>query len=353
VSVIGQTTVGPYETVQIQSTDPGALEAWLTSNGYVIPSDVQPVVAAYVQEGFDFLAMKLAPGESISAMRPVRVSSPGAGLTLPLRMVAAGSGATVGVTLWILADGGYAPQNFPTFQISPSDLVWNWSTQSSNFTTLAQQQEAANGYGIWQSECSMGVNPVSVEQGILSQAADDEYLPIPASGGDGGTDGAASEGDAAGDASLAVDAGGAETADEVRQDDLAILFPAEDGTQVWMTRIRADLARSALATDLILAGGQGEVSNVYQAAQQINVPECPSCSGETCPPCPAPPTHDAGATSGAPSPAAPSASRGGCATASQEPAEWGFELGLAGLTGLAIVRNGRRRRRSRAARREG
>ena len=70
-------------------------------------TDIDPIIAAYVNEGFDFLALKLQPGQGVQAMRPVRVTTQGAGLTLPLRMVAAGTGATVGITLWVVADGRY------------------------------------------------------------------------------------------------------------------------------------------------------------------------------------------------------------------------------------------------------
>src|SRR5690348_16899562 len=60
---------------------------------------IQPVIDAYVQSGFDFLAMKLVPGASVQSMRPVRVTTQGASPVLPLRMVAAGTGASVGITL--------------------------------------------------------------------------------------------------------------------------------------------------------------------------------------------------------------------------------------------------------------
>jgi hypothetical protein len=146
VTVFGQSTVGPYDTVQLQSSDPNALDAWLTANGYVIPADVQPIIAAYVNEGFDFLAMRLAPGQGVAAMRPVSVTSQGAGLSLPLRMVSAGTGATVGITLWVMADGRYEPNNFKSFTISPSEITWDFSTMSSDYATIRQQKEAALGY---------------------------------------------------------------------------------------------------------------------------------------------------------------------------------------------------------------
>jgi hypothetical protein len=129
---------------------------------------VQPVIAAYVTEGFDFLAMKLLPDEGVQAMRPVRVTTPGASLSLPLRMASIGTGATVGITIWVVADGRYEPQNFPFFHIDDSALVWDWSTDSSNYTTLRVQNEATlNGAG-WEIESSLTLNEALITNVVLS-----------------------------------------------------------------------------------------------------------------------------------------------------------------------------------------
>lgn len=87
VTVTGQAQVGPYETVQLHSTDGSALTNWLTSNGFSVPSGATPILAAYVAQQFDFLAMKLIPGKGVEAMQPVRVTSTGSSATLPMRMV--------------------------------------------------------------------------------------------------------------------------------------------------------------------------------------------------------------------------------------------------------------------------
>src|SRR5579859_3562497 len=108
-----------------------ALNTWLAQNGYVIPAGVQPTLDAYVTEGFNFLAMKLQPGQGVQAMRPVRVTMSGASVSLPLRMAAIGTGATVGISIWVVADGRYEPQNFPFFHIEDSELVWDFSQQAS------------------------------------------------------------------------------------------------------------------------------------------------------------------------------------------------------------------------------
>ena len=119
-----------------------------------IPADVKPIVDAYVTEGFDFLALRLQPGAGVAAMRPVRVSSPGGSPVLPLRMVSAGTGPTVGITLWVIAEGRYETQNFPYFIISGNDLTWDWATSKSDYSTL-RAQKSADGR-TWELESSVG-----------------------------------------------------------------------------------------------------------------------------------------------------------------------------------------------------
>jgi MYXO-CTERM domain-containing protein len=269
VTIISQQTIGPYATVQLQSTNPNALNAWLTANGYVIPADVQPIIAAYVQEGFDFLALKLAPGQGIQAMRPVSVTAPGASLALPLRMVAAGTGPIVGITLWVVAGGRYEPLNFQWFTIAASDLTWDWAMSSSDYTTLRVQKEAASKNWAWQIESSLAISPFQIESRVLSVPAAVDYTPVPApAAGDGGGGG---------------DAGGGPSADQLRQADLATLFPGGAGL-VRITRMRSDLARAALANDLVLqaSADQSTISNVYQVTKSVNAPQCPPVS-QTCP----------------------------------------------------------------------
>ena len=320
VTVVSQSVVGPYDTVQLQSTDPTALSDWLTANGFAIPAAVQPVIAAYVQEGFDFLALKLQPGQGVQAMRPVSVTTSGAGLSLPLRMVAAGTGPTVGITLWIVAQGRYEAANFPNFTIDPSALVWDWNAQTSNYTTLQQQKESAANFATWQTESSLDISPYQIENAVLADDATADYLPIP--GGD---------------------AGAGETADEVRQNDLATLFPGNDQGTIRVTRMRADLAHAALATDLTLqaSANQSDLSNFYQVTQSVNAPACPPVASP-CPPCNGE-GDDAGvvgslgggSTSGAASPGQQSF---GCSAVGSDRGGIWLELSLAGILGLSVMR---------------
>jgi len=64
--------VGPYAYVQLSASSSQLLLEWLPANGYVIPPDVQPVIAAYVREGFDFIALKLRPADIEAYVKPFR-----------------------------------------------------------------------------------------------------------------------------------------------------------------------------------------------------------------------------------------------------------------------------------------
>ncbi len=322
VVVTHQETVGPYETVQLHSTDPNALNDWLTSHGYVIPDDVKPIVSAYVTEHYDFLALKLVPGAGVQAMRPVRVTTAGASPILPLRMVAAGTGATVGITLWVVSDGRYEPQNFPSYRVKDDELVWDWATSSSNYRELRAKDEAGLAGRGWEIESSTSQSQSSLRQYVISQgriptpSGGSDYLPIPPS-----------------------DAGvGGETTDQVRQDDLDALFQGiglTDG-QARITRMRSDLAHASLATDLVLTASadQSVASNVRQVTHEAGEPQCPIYDGQCRQVGTAPRSEVLNA----------SKSSFNCATSPERASNVFTALGLAAFAG-AIAFGSRRRRR--------
>jgi hypothetical protein len=152
VQVLSQGVVGPYDTVTVRSTNPNALYDWLVANKYDIPASTRPIIDAYVTEGFDFIALRLAPGQGVQSMQPVRVVSPGAGLSLPLRMVAAGAGANVGITLYVISDGRYQVQNAPNGVVDTSKLVWEHAQNQSNYAALAEQVMQGSGGRTWLTE---------------------------------------------------------------------------------------------------------------------------------------------------------------------------------------------------------
>jgi len=136
VSVVRRERVGPYDTVVLRSEDPEALRDWLVVNGYAIPDEIQPVIDAYVDEGNDFLALRLAPGAGVSQMEPVRVITPGGDYLLPLRMIAAGVGSYVAITLFVIAEGRYTMPDMAEVGIDVRNLEYDYAAQSHNYLAL-------------------------------------------------------------------------------------------------------------------------------------------------------------------------------------------------------------------------
>jgi Uncharacterized protein conserved in bacteria (DUF2330) len=296
VTVLSQKQVGPYETVQLKSSDGSALDKWLASHGYELPAADKPVVAAYVAEHFDFLALKLIPGEGVNTMQPVRVTSKGASISLPLHMVAVGTGPTTGITIWVVADGRWEPSNFPTFMIESNDIAWDWATGSSNYETVRLANEAKLGGRGWQIESSLEQNQVAFRNAVITSVEGSSlgnYSPTEATSDAGA--GEAGAGDSGATEAGAGDAGAGEAGEGdggfvvghdsglfgdltgPANEDLDVLFAGISGQSARITRMRSDVAHSALSTDMALeaAADQSERTNTLSPTQEIGQPECP------------------------------------------------------------------------------
>jgi len=173
-------------------------------------------------------------------------------------MVAAGTGAVVGITLWVVSEGRYEPQNFAWFRIEDNELAWDWTQNRSNYSELRKAKTDAGGGKTWEIESSLAYNSSSVTNAL------GQFNP--------------STNEVAGYAPV-KDAQGTvvKTSEQARDEDIAVLYNGIAPSQARVTRIRADLARAGLATDLLLkaSSDQALLPNVRQATKELNSPQCP------------------------------------------------------------------------------
>jgi hypothetical protein len=360
VQVVSQEVVGPYFAVTVRSTQGEALGAWLRANGYDLPLSIQPVVDAYSSEGFDFIALKLAPSQNVQAMQPVRVVSPGADPALPLRMVAAGIGAQVGLELYVLSEGRYHPANFPDATVDFSKLAWDPTSSRSNYAELSQQSLAANGGTGWLTESSQpavlngfsGLNPGLAMTYNATCSPTTFYPTCGAASSDAGpadgtpADDAGSAPDAVADALPPPESGALSSGDGQAStcpppvvaacDDLSLAMTGMVGGSLWVTRLQSQLPAAALTQDLVLeaTASQATVSNTHHT-DTYTIPNYDPCK-----------------SSSNASPSASTSSGGsGCRTAASrevhaDAAEW-----CVGLIAVLLSFGRRRPRRARADRR--
>jgi len=74
VSILDRKIVGIFETTTIASHDAKALQTWLSQNGFVVPTNAEPVIASYVKDGWVFVATKVRrdkPADETSTPHPL------------------------------------------------------------------------------------------------------------------------------------------------------------------------------------------------------------------------------------------------------------------------------------------
>jgi Uncharacterized protein conserved in bacteria (DUF2330) len=300
VTVEHEGTVGPYETVTLKSDDPNALRKWLISHGYAIPADIEPVIDAYVKQKSEFIALRLQPDAGVRQMTPVRVITPGASPTLPLRMVAAGTGADVSIVLYVLAEGRYHTQNFTDESIDFTKLSWDWSQLKSNFAELRSGALSGGGFltsfalqsGLTgrilapdgldaqfstQSTNGPGAGPFDNLTDLYFAQADADMGTSSSCGSIAnslrdvaqGTVVTDADKPAAGQVAASSFACGGYT-------DIATALVGMHPADVWVTRLEANLPRAMLGSDLTLAASPSQVAadNWHVAAINIGSP-CP------------------------------------------------------------------------------
>jgi hypothetical protein len=299
VVVLHEGTVGPYETVTLRSQSGGDLRTWLTTNGYSIPWNVDPIIDAYVAEGWDFVALRLRPGFGVQQMTPVRVVTPGGAYALPLRMVAAGVGESVSIVLYVIAEGRYTMPDLSEVSIDPKQLSWDFNAKDSNYlalrndalfrnarrsylTTFAFERPFRRGY----ASPTMSTISYSVS-GSTSQYTNFAQLYFAQADYDDSStfNSSCTFVDTALDVPELV-VSGAPSPGEISDtsfecgshNDLAAALTGMHPNKVWATRLEMELPREALNADCVVApaSSQASVDNQLQATQAVNRPaDCP------------------------------------------------------------------------------
>ncbi len=91
VEVFEEVTLGPLQAASIRSDDPEALTDWLAENGYQLSTALAAPIQEYVEEGWAFVAVRLAPEQDSldGELPPLELTFPSDELVYPMRMSAA------------------------------------------------------------------------------------------------------------------------------------------------------------------------------------------------------------------------------------------------------------------------
>jgi len=187
VTIEYQASIGPFETVTLSAPDGDTVRTWLIGHGYPVNAAMLPVMNDYASKGLSFAALRLKSDAKTSDMKPVRVVMPARVELTAIRMMLAGTGSTVPITLFVLADDVFTPVNFPRVTVDDSKLEWDFTPNTSNYPALrAQALSSGKGDGWLASYVGRpfdhgSASKITVDSASKQWRLDDLYFALAAS----------------------------------------------------------------------------------------------------------------------------------------------------------------------------
>ncbi|MBL9172926.1 MAG: DUF2330 domain-containing protein [Verrucomicrobiales bacterium] len=94
VDVLDRQLAGVFETTTLTGTNPAAIREWLTTRGYQMPVETEPVIAEYLREGWVFVASRVrrdASETNVASLHPLSFTFPAREPVYPLRLTGVGN----------------------------------------------------------------------------------------------------------------------------------------------------------------------------------------------------------------------------------------------------------------------
>lgn len=123
VEVLGRQQLGPFDVTRLAADDPSALATWLGDNGFPHPDGLDDNLSAYVEDGWETVAIRLLPAGKDAALtgelQPLRLSFASSTLVYPMRLSKAADNPQT-VELYVLADHRMDPRSVPSADERPT-----------------------------------------------------------------------------------------------------------------------------------------------------------------------------------------------------------------------------------------
>ncbi|MCH7703185.1 MAG: DUF2330 domain-containing protein, partial [Planctomycetes bacterium] len=124
VEVLETLVVGPFEIQVVSSDDPAAMAEWLEDNDYDLTDRGQELITPYVEEGMNFVAMRLLQDQGVGDIQPLKLVYQSETPMIPLRLTAVAAVPDMGILVWMLGDARAVPLNYLHLDVNYTKLDW-------------------------------------------------------------------------------------------------------------------------------------------------------------------------------------------------------------------------------------
>jgi len=109
VTVEARYVVGEYDVAILSASESDGLRKWLDAEGYQVPAEAEPVLAAYIREGLKFFVAKVALAEGSTTeykrLSPLQISYNSPNMWVPLRLSTVVAEGPQDMFVFALTDG--------------------------------------------------------------------------------------------------------------------------------------------------------------------------------------------------------------------------------------------------------
>lgn len=124
VQVLQRLVVGPFEIEIVTSESADAMATWLETNNYDLSDRGRELIAPYVDEGMNFVALRLRQDQGVGDLQPLIMRYQSDEPMIPIRLTAVAAQPDMGVIVWLLGDARAVPLNY--LHVTPNYTRLNW-----------------------------------------------------------------------------------------------------------------------------------------------------------------------------------------------------------------------------------
>lgn len=124
VLILEERAVGPFDLQVVRSDDPAAMAKWLADNNYDLTERGEELIAPYVEEGMNFVALRLQKDKDVGDLVPLKMVYTTDRPMVPIRLTAVAAEPDMGIIVWLVGPARAIPTNFPHVVVNYAKLNW-------------------------------------------------------------------------------------------------------------------------------------------------------------------------------------------------------------------------------------
>jgi MYXO-CTERM domain-containing protein len=144
--ILLEEVVGAFEITVLSGDNLQEVKDWLDENGYAQDPNADPILEAYLEEGYLFAAFKLVNDAETAEIHPITLRFDNDEACIPLRLTRIAAVDDMDIRSFFLSDDRVVPSTYKHVLVNPLKL--DWANQAANYKaviTQAVDADEANG----------------------------------------------------------------------------------------------------------------------------------------------------------------------------------------------------------------